>query len=244
MNNLEKLLKEVFNSTSLSRAEKISKAENILLQKLKENPLDEDIYFKLAVIVLEEPEVDFIKSMEYMKTVLSFNANNAEAALFLSWIQYFHRGYTELDTINLLDTYIADNEQNSLTKSLCYLAKSWSDEISDVQKQCLLEKSIEVNNNYVSNYLSLANLYHLQENYKMEKSLITHALYNIIWIVSTDDSFNSKSFEAFQGRNFKGIIQVAIDDVPNYSHFKNEFLLETTMNSYRLNKLLAYLKAL
>lgn len=245
MSILEQKLKDIYGSTILSKSEKISRSESILLKLVEEEPSNTDIYFKLAVIVLEEPEEDFVTSIEYIKKILSINEDSADAALFLSWVQYYHRGYTDLDTIDLLDRLIDNIEIDSITKSLCYLAKSWSYEISDSQKLFLLKKSVDTDSSYVSNLLAISNHYRSHGDTRLEKEAIISALRNIESIICIESSpITLQDFEPYKGQNFNGIEQSIVTEVPDYNRFKDEYLLETKIDSYRLNTILVHLKTL
>lgn len=67
MDNFDLKLKEIFTSTMLTKSQKISHAEKMLTEKIGQETTNSELYFKLAVVVLEEPEVDFIKSIKCMK---------------------------------------------------------------------------------------------------------------------------------------------------------------------------------
>lgn len=238
MDNTNLILKEIFTSTMLTKKQKILKAEEMLDEKIAADALNLDFYFKLAVVVLEEPEIDFIKSIECMEKVLSYDQMNKEAIIFLSWIQYFYRGDIHSSTLISLDNLLDYTEIDSLLKSLIYLAKSWSAEISEEQRFCLLEKSVECNNTYVHNYFELANVYRQKGNLVKEKDLIVKALSNVEEIYVVDHSFDLTVVKQYLGDGFKGFIEDSLYEIPNYNMFKREFILGNLMDSYKLSRIL------
>lgn len=235
MDNIDLILKEIFTSTLLTKIQKISKAEEMLTKKIATDVFNLDLYFKLAVVVLEEPEVDFIKSIECMEKVLSYDPLNKEAIIFLSWIQYFYRGDVNSSTLILLDDLLDEPKIDSLFKSLVYLAKSWSANISEEQRFFLLEKSVECNDTYVHNYFELANLYRNRDNLVKAKDLIFKALRNVEEIYLVNESFNITVVKQYLGDGFKGFIDDSLYKIPNYNMFKREFILGNIIDSYRIS---------
>ena len=118
MVNTDMKLKEIFTSTKLTKKQMILKAEEMLSDEISINPLNTELYFKLAIVVLEEPEVDFVQSMECMKKVLSYDKRNKEAIIFLSWIQYYYRGDIESSTHILLNNLLSDIKVDSLKNNV------------------------------------------------------------------------------------------------------------------------------
>lgn len=237
MDNTDLMLKEIFTSSILTKKQKILTAEEMLTEKIAADTLDLELYFKLAVVLLEEPEVDFIKSIECMEKVLSYDKLNKEAIIFLSWIQYFYRGDVNPSTLILLESLLDDIKIDSLSKSLIYLAKSWSAEINEEQRFYFLEKSVESNTAYVHNYLELANLYRNKGNLDKEKDLILKALKNVEKIYLVDKSFDITIVKKYLGDCFKGI-EDSFYDIPTYDRFKREFILGNIADSYKISCIL------
>lgn len=238
MDNTDLILKEIFTSTLLTKKQKILKAEEMLTEKIAIDTFNLELYFKLAVVVLEEPEIDFIKSIECMEKVLSYDKMNKEAIIFLSWIQYFYRGYVNSSALILLDNLLNDVKIDSLSKSLIYLSKSWSADIDEEQRFCFLEKSIESNTTYVHNYLELANLYRNKGDLDKEKDLILKALRNVEKIYLVDKSFDITVVKQYLGDCFKGFIDDSFYDIPTYNLFKREFILGNITDSYKISCIL------
>lgn len=238
MDNTDFILKEIFTSTTLTKKQKILTAEKMLTEKIAIDTLNLELYFKLAVVVLEEPEIDFIKSIECMEKVLSYDKLNKEAIIFLSWIQYFYRGDVNSSTLILLDNLLEDIKIDSLSKSLIYLAKSWSAEINEEQRICFLEKSIKSNTTYVHNYLEMANVYRNKGNLDKEKDMILKALRNVEKIHLVDKSFDMKDVKQYLGDCFTGFIDDSFYDLPTYNMFKKEFILGNITDSYKVSCIL------
>lgn len=238
MDNTDLILKEIFTSTLLTKKQKILKAEEMLTEKIAIDTFNLELYFKLAVVVLEEPEIDFIKSIECMEKVLSYDKMNKEAIIFLSWIQYFYRGYVNSSALILLDNLLNDAKIDSLSKSLIYLSKSWSADIDEEQRFCFLEKSIESNTTYVHNYIELANLYRNKGDLDTEKDLILKALRNVEKIYLVDKSFDITVVKQYLGDCFKGFIDDSFYDIPTYNLFKREFILGNITDSYKISCIL------
>lgn len=238
MDNTDLLLHEIFTSTTLTKRQKIFNAEEILTKKLEVAHPNLEDYFQLAVVVLEEPEVDFIKSIECMEKVLAYDKTNKDAAIFLSWLQYFNRGYVNSDTIAILNNLLKDVEIDPLSKSLIYLAKSWSDEIDENQRHSLLEKSIKYNDTYVHNYLELASIYRGQDNLERERCMNLKALSNVEEIYLVDQSFDLAAVAPYLGQGFKGVVNGSIHNVPTYNRFKSVSILRSVMDSNTIKDLL------
>lgn len=238
MDNTDIILKEIFTSDILTKRQKILKSEKKITEKLNTNTTDLELYFKLAAVVLEEPEVDFIKSMECMEEVLTFDKTNKEAIIFLSWLQYFYRGYVNSDTLILLDNLLKDIEIDPLSKSLIYLAKSWSDEINEEQHFHFLEESIKNDDTYVSNYFELASLYRAKGDLNKEQNLIIKALKNVEKIYLVDESFDITVTKQYLGDCFKGVINIPTYDMPTYENIKKESILRTVIDSNTISDIL------
>ncbi|MCG7336723.1 hypothetical protein MHZ95_15760 [Sporosarcina sp. ACRSM] len=238
MNNIDLTLKEIFMSTTLTKLQKILHAEKILTEKLDIETTNTELYFQLAVVVLEEPEVDFIQSIECTEKILTYDKTNIEAAIFLSWLQYFNRGYVNSSTLMVLDNLLTNVEMDSLSTSLIYLAKSWSYGIDEEQYHTFLKKSVESNGTYVDNCLELANFYRNKGESDKEKSLIRKAFKNIEKIYRVDESFDIAVVEPYLGDDFKGMIDLPTNYVPTYYMVKKESILRTVLASNAVNSML------
>ncbi|MFC5588014.1 tetratricopeptide repeat protein [Sporosarcina soli] len=238
MNNIDLTLKEIFTSTSLTKSQKVLHAEKMLTEQLDIETTHPELYFKLAVVVLEEPEVDFLQSIECMEKILTYDKTNIEAAIYLSWLQYLNRGYVNASTLTVLDKLLANVEMDSLSLSLIYLAKSWSDEIDEKQYHLFLKKSVESNDTYVDNFLELANFYRNRGESDKEKSFIRKALKNVEKIYLVDESFDIATVKPYLGDCFKGMIDVPTNYVPTYHTLKKESILRTVLASNAVKSML------
>ncbi|MEK4029286.1 hypothetical protein MKZ02_12195 [Pseudobacillus sp. FSL P4-0506] len=243
MDNFDLKLKEIFTSTMLTKSQKISHAEKMLTEKIGQETTNSELYFKLAVVVLEEPEVDFIKSIKCMKKILHYDKTNTEAAIFLSWLQYFHQGYIHPSTLILLDNLLENAEMDSLSTSLIYLVKSWSDEIDEQQHYYFLEQSVESNNQYVDNCLELSKCYRHKGEMDKERYFLLKALKNIEEIYLMDDLFNLAAAEPYLSDRFRGVINIPTYEVPEYNTLKRESILRTVIDSHTVSNILKILKA-
>lgn len=243
MDNMDLKLKEIFTSTTLTKVEKILEAERILTDKLDVETTNSVLYFKLAVVVLEEPEVDFIQSIECMEKILSYDKTNIEAAIFLSWLQYFYRGYVNSGTITLLDSLLESVEMDSLSRSLIYFAKSWSNEIDEEESNCFLEKSVE-SDMYVENCLRLATSYRNKGDLDKEQDLLLTVLRKVEMIYLMDESFRLAAVKSYLSDRFKGIINIPTYDMPTYNTLKKEFILRNVIDSHTVSDIFDRLKTL
>ncbi|OEH91064.1 tetratricopeptide repeat protein [Bacillus solimangrovi] len=237
MYSIRENLDKIYTSQQFTTRQKILKAEELLDRQLVLEPQNTDLWFELASVVLEVPEVDFWKSLECMRQVLSYDPKNSEALLFLAFIHYLHRGYVDSNTENLLDKCL-ESENDTQIKSLCYLAKTWGDKVSEDEVLYYLEKSVEYDDSFIKNLITLADVYHKQGRYREENNLLTQALKNIEKIYLCNERFDKEKLKPYLNSHFIGYEPTPLPFSPSYNQFKKFYMMRIWIDSAMVEPIL------
>ena len=160
-------------------------AEKIMEELLANEPYNTELWLRYAVLELNSPLTDPIRSIECLNKIFQYDKYNFEAILLLCCIYHFHLGDIDDELISKLDS-VKTNDKEKL--SMIEYIKSWyydRKEDNKMYEQVLL-KSIELFSGNVLNYKRLAQFYVKNGNIKRSQELIKLALKNITLVYSKD----------------------------------------------------------
>ncbi|MFA6066015.1 MAG: hypothetical protein WC707_02420 [Candidatus Babeliaceae bacterium] len=105
----------------------LEKAEKIIENYLKDNQHDTDMWFNLALVVNKTPLADFLETIDCVKMILSYDPQNAYAALLLTAMKKHHMAVDD-ECLKILNA-IKTNDLELL--AMIEFAKSWCYEFNN-----------------------------------------------------------------------------------------------------------------
>ncbi len=163
-------------------------AEEIIEKQLELDNNNVNLWVKLAVTVLCVPLVDYGKSLECIDKVNSLEENNIFSTLLESCIYRYHLSGIDERLLNKLDSITTnDDELLSMTKYL--MSVHYQDTNVNMQMK-LLEESIRLCNNHVSNYEELGKLYIRGGNLSKGQELLKKAYDNIVFVYNDESLYD------------------------------------------------------
>ncbi len=205
MNNLNedqlnKLIK-VFNEEKTKQSAET--LEIFLDCYLANNPLDTEIWVKLALTVYRSPLHDDLKAIDCLEKALVSDPYNIKVMLLLIYVIYHCIYFDDELFKRLCNLKTQDNELMSLieyTKSWYYLFKE-----NDEFYQKTLNNSIELCDRYVWNYIDLGRFYIEKGNLAKGFDLMKKGLDNLEYVYDDTRSYDVLNIEEFINERFRGI---------------------------------------
>ncbi|REK65188.1 MAG: hypothetical protein DF221_06410 [Brevibacillus sp.] len=221
-------LHRIFLSDNLDSIEKIEKGDALLARALQQDPTNTQLWFLRALVVLETPVVDYISSMEYIRSVLEYDPHHTIAWVLLAYIQETHEELRE-DVKDSLVVLLA-KETDPEKRSLLNMAISWYYFYKDFPtSERYLQQAIRDFPDYPAHYRQLISLYVFHTKDKKHLGLIRELAANAIKRLETiylfeDDQRFIQEIQPYLGENFKGFVpryESCSDsvDIPDLVHF-------------------------
>lgn len=204
MNNKKELMKFYYSHDyNLDR----TRAEEFRIQfekYLKENPLDTEIWIKFALLLYSALLHEDLGAQKCLEKVLEYDPSNITVILFRAYIiehySYINESlFKELNQIKSLDKSLMSLVEYSKS-SYYYLVIENFDEY----EKCLI-KSIELCDQYVSNYVDLGQYYIKKGLLTKGYELMNKGLKNLEYTYDENNSVNILCIEEFFNERFKGI---------------------------------------
>jgi tetratricopeptide (TPR) repeat protein len=200
-------IQKIFISDKLDDSEKIEKGDSILAGALKQDPTNTQLWILRALLALEVPVVDYIRSLEYIRNILGYDPNHTIAWILLAYIQETHEELHEDVKDSLVN--LLDKEKNPEKRSLLNLAIAWYYFSKDFPtcEQYLLQ-AIRHFPGYPAHYRWLQSLYiYHRKNLGKIRELAENAVKHIeiIYIYDNDQRF-IQQIQPYLGENFKGFV--------------------------------------
>lgn len=181
----------------------IEKAEKIIEKQIKNDTKNIELWFKLAVIELTVALVDYIKSLECINKILDIDKNNVLALILECCIHYYHLGGINEDLFNKLNL-IRTNDEDVLS-IIKYIMSLYYEDLDINKQKELLEQSICLCNNYVTNYEELGKIYIIQGDLDKGKKLIKKAYDNIKLVYNEEEICDFTDVNEYINEHVKGI---------------------------------------
>jgi len=177
--------------------------ESILLDYLKQNYQDTDIWLRFIVLEFTPPWGDYDKIEGYVNNILQYDTYNVNALLLLAYAQVVYLGGITQELVNLLmHTHSSDKE----ILAMIDLAKAWYYEKIDEKKyEKFLLDSVNHSQNHVYNLFSLGELY-AKKGQKAEGIMLMDKAINNINKQHQDnlEFYDITSISDFLSEHFKG----------------------------------------
>lgn len=202
---MDKSLQEIIKRLSRQQDKAcLEEAEKLLETYLEKYPKDTDGWLRLALLVLSVPLVDFYKSINCIHQVLSYDANNADAVLLLTYVYHTSLGGVDENLFNRLDRLTL--EDNSYRSMIEYV-KSWRYwRTGEPPYEELLLRSVQIYGCHVYNYLDLARYYVKNGQMEQGKYLARIGLSNIVAVYSEDiEIADGTSLKELFNEQIKGV---------------------------------------
>jgi hypothetical protein len=188
------------------REDYLIKAEDILLDYLKEHSQDTDAWLLLLRVECNSPLDDAERIIEYSNNILSYDPSNAYALLFLSYADYFLRGNSDDELYSKLSLA---HDNNPIIMSMIEVANARYFKHRNIKKlEAALKKSIGLCSFHRTNFCMLGELYLKQGNFEEGKYLIRHGLDNIKILITAENvheyEYDPVSIDGFFSEFFAG----------------------------------------
>lgn len=201
------ILETAITEAKLDTPENLDKAQEILLNYLKNSPKDTDAWLLLLRLEYsgnEDPE----KMAKYANQILAYDPENAAALLFLSFTDYYSFGSTDNTLYSkLIKAKASDYEMLAMLE----IAKARYFKKRDIAKyEACLKQSIRYSSSQRINYCMLGELYIKQKkDYKQileGAELIKRGLSNVKLIGDETTPYDPTSVSDFFAEFFSGTI--------------------------------------
>lgn len=181
----------------------VEKAEEIIERRIKNDNRNIKLWFKLAVIELTVPLVDYIKSLECVNKILDIDKNNVLAVILECCIHHYHLGGINEDLFNKLN--LIRTNDNDVLSMIKYIMSLYYEDLDINKQKELLEQSICLCNDYVTNYEELGNIYIIQGDLDKGKKLIKKAYDNIKLVYNEEELCDFTDVNEYINEHVKGI---------------------------------------
>lgn len=200
----------------LGKNDEIEKIDQMLQDKLQQEPENIELWLRLAVLKQSVPLSSDHASIFCLKKVLALDNNNAIALLLAACaMSNYVSGIDEEIKNKLLSLHPEDKELASMIKymaSCCYFGKD------EQREEELLRESISLCQDHVWNYVYLAQLYYIQGRNTDAEMLIQKALSNVKKIYPIQNcGWDTTNVNEFLNERIKGIYLTA-NNLENIKH--------------------------
>lgn len=209
------------STTGDNPSEKVlEQMESLLMNYLKDNPQDTDMWLKLAMLEFTPPWEDYDRIEKYINSILKYDENNVQALLVLANTQCALRGDVSDDLFVRLQRccdIVTDRELLSMLYSAIAWYYSWYSLRDEKKYELSLLRSIDYCSAHVTNYKYLGILYLETDREAEGKKMIQYALANVRKIYEINKDF--------------------VYDITDLNRFFNEFFIGTHITQPNLESL-------
>lgn len=175
--------------------------EQILLNKVKEEPDNMDNWIKLCLTELLYPFEDYVTALTYINKIKKRN-NNIKLLFLEASIKWHNYGEIDKELFKRLKDFETDNEKE---KAIIYYFMSLFYMNSNlIKRKELLLKSIELCKTNVYQYKELASVLKREGKYDDAWKMINKAIDNVIKIYEEGEGYEYLNYDLYVGEYITG----------------------------------------
>lgn len=192
-------------SNLIIKQDLLEKAEEMLINYLKENPQDVDGWSRLVILETLAPLEDYERATEYLHSALRIDKDNSVFIVLLLFFTEWYLGGMDESLIKTAEKLKKTASRGISSISTYVLA--WHFKSEDIRKfELLLNESIQEFPEYVTNYTDLGKHYLANGNNVLGEKMIREGLANVILIYkNSDNDYDPTDVTRFINERITGI---------------------------------------
>lgn len=180
----------------------VEAAETILLQELKKDPQNINLWIKLSLTELQFPFEDYVTALKYLNYVYKLSPDNINALILEAGIKWHNLGFIDEELFARLNkVLIKDNQKMAIIyylRSLYYIDFSNHSKSDKGDNEKLnLEKSIMLCSKFVYPYKRLGQIFLSELKTKESKEMFKTALSNIEKVYEEDSFYDFTDLDVY-----------------------------------------------